>query len=47
MSGWLIILTGAAYAYVAGEQFMRGNVWLAITYSGYAFSAIGMYMLAR
>jgi hypothetical protein len=47
MSGWLIILTGAIYAYVAGEQFCRGNTGMAITYTGYAFASVGMYLLAR
>lgn len=47
MSSWLIILTGAIYAYVAGEQFARGNVGMGIAYTGYAFSNIGLYLLAR
>jgi hypothetical protein len=47
MSSWLIILTGAIYAYIAGEQVYKGNVWLAVIYSGYAFSNVGLYMLAK
>jgi hypothetical protein len=35
MSGWLIALTGAIYAYVAAEQLYRGNHGLAIAYTGY------------
>lgn len=46
MSGWLIILTGAIYLYVALEQGIKGNVGMAIAYSGYAFSNIGLWMLA-
>jgi hypothetical protein len=47
MSAWLIIVTGCIYAYVAGEQFSRGNVGMGIAYAGYAFSNIGLYLLAR
>lgn len=46
MSGWLILLTGCIYAYVAGEQAMRGNTGMAIAYTGYAFSNVGLYLLA-
>lgn len=47
MSAWLIIVTGCIYAYVAGEQISRGNVGMGIAYAGYAFSNIGLYLLAR
>jgi hypothetical protein len=47
MSAWLIILTGAIYAYVALEQGMKGNIGMAIIYAGYAFSNIGLFLLAR
>jgi hypothetical protein len=46
MSSWLIVLTGLAYAYVAFEQFLKGNTYMAIVYSGYAFSNVGLYKLA-
>ena len=46
MSGWLIALTGFIYAYVAFEQGMKGNTGMAMAYSGYAFSNIGLWMLA-
>jgi hypothetical protein len=46
MSGWLILLTGAIYAYVAGEQWAQGNNGMAIAYAGYAFSNWGLYLLA-
>ena len=47
MSAWLIILTGAIYAYVALEQGMKGNMSMAMVYAGYAFSNIGLFLLAR
>ncbi len=47
MSHWLIALTGAIYAGVAAEQFFRGNSPMGVVYSGYAFSNIGLYYLAR
>lgn len=47
MSGWLIAMTGTAYAYVAFDQARRGNIPMAIAYAGYAFSNVGLYMLAR
>jgi len=47
MSGWLIAVTGLAYAYVAFEQGRKGNVGMAVAYAGYAFSNVGLYMLAR
>ena len=46
MSGWLIILTGLIYGYVAIEQGAKGNTAMAVVYSGYAFSNIGVYILA-
>jgi hypothetical protein len=47
MSGWLIALTGLIYAYVAAEQFWRGNTGMGIAYMGYAFSNVGLYLLAK
>jgi len=46
MSSWLIILTGLIYFYIAAEQVFKGNVPMAVVYSGYAFSNIGLYILA-
>ena len=47
MSAWLIALTGCIYLYVAAEQYLvHGNVGMLITYIGYAFANIGLYMLA-
>ena len=47
MSAWLIALTGLIYAYIAGEQFMKGNPHMAIVYAGYAASNVGLYLLAK
>jgi hypothetical protein len=46
MSAWLIILTGLIYAYIAGEQYLKGNVGMAICYFGYALGNVGLYMMA-
>jgi hypothetical protein len=46
MSSWLIILTGLIYAYIGIEQGFKGNTALAVVYSGYAFSNVGLYILA-
>ena len=47
MSAWLIIVTGAIYAYIAGEQLWKDNPQMAIVYAGYAFSNVGLYLLAK
>ena len=47
MAGWLIILTGLIYAYIAWEQWRKGNVPLAVTYAGYAFSNIGLFLAVK
>lgn len=47
MSGWLIALTGIIYLYVAIEQGFRGNIGMLITYIGYAFANVGLYLLAN
>lgn len=46
MSSWLIIVTGLIYAYIALEQGLKGNMPMAVVYSGYAFSNVGLYILA-
>lgn len=46
MSAWLIGLSGCMYLYVAVEQGCKGNFGMFITYLGYAFANIGLYMLA-
>lgn len=47
MSGWLIVLVGAIYAYIAAESVSKGDTALAIVFAGYAFSNIGLWMAAR
>ena len=46
MSAWLIIVTGLIYAYIGAEQTLKGNMAMAVVYSGYAFSNIGLYLMA-
>jgi len=46
LSSWLIIVTGLIYTYIGIEQGFKGNVPMAVVYSGYAFSNIGLYILA-
>ena len=46
MSSWLIIVTGMIYGYIAVEQGIRGNLAMAVVYSGYAFSNVGLYIMA-
>jgi len=46
LSAWLIILTGLIYFYISIEQGLKGNMPMAVVYSGYAFSNIGLYILA-
>lgn len=47
MSGWLVALTGAIYLYIAVEQGLKGNTPMAICYSGYAFSNVGLYLTMK
>ena len=47
MSGPLIALTGVIYAWIAVDQFWRGNPGMAIAYAGYALANVGLYTLAR
>lgn len=47
MSGWLVALTGLIYAYVAVEQFFHDNPAMGLTYAGYAFANIGLWMAVK
>jgi len=47
VSSWLIIAIGIVYLYISLEQLYRGNTGMAITYFGYAFGNVGLYMLAK
>lgn len=44
MSGPLIVGIGLVYAYIAGEQALKGNLAWAIVYGGYAFGNLGMFL---
>jgi hypothetical protein len=46
MSGWLIAVCGLIYAYVAAEQWYKGNYGMFIAYTGYSYANIGLYILA-
>lgn len=47
MSGYLILITGAIYLFVACDQmYNHKNIGMFITYLGYAGANIGLYMLA-
>lgn len=46
MSVWLIGLVTIIYAWIAVEQFMKGNAGMSIAYAGYAFSNVGLMLLA-
>lgn len=46
MSGWLIAAVGAVYGVVAVLQYLKGDGPMAIVYAGYAFSNIGLYVIA-
>ena len=48
LSANLIIITGGIYIYVALEQwYIHRNLGMLITYIGYGFANIGLYMLAN
>ena len=47
VSSWLIIVTGLIYLYIGLEQGFKGNMPMAIVYTGYAFSNVGLYIMAK
>lgn len=47
MSSWLIVFTAGIYTYIAVDQTLKGNPGMGIAYAGYAFSNIGLWMLAK
>ena len=44
---WLILVIGLVYLGIGIEQITKGSLPNLIVYSGYAFSNIGLYMLAK
>lgn len=47
MSAWLIAFVGVVYAFIAGDQYMKGNIAIGMTFAGYAFSNIGLYLATK
>ena len=47
MSASLIFMVGLVYFIVAVDQSLNGNTGMGIAFGGYAFSNIGLYMLAK
>jgi len=46
MSAWLIALVGVIYLFVSVTQFAKGNYSMSCVFAGYAFSNIGLYLIA-
>lgn len=46
MSSNLILFVGLIYLYVAVEQVMKGNIGMCIAFAGYAFSNVGLFLIA-
>lgn len=46
MSSNLILFVGLIYLYVAVEQVMKGNTGMCIAFAGYAFSNVGLFLIA-
>ncbi len=40
-------IVSAKASYIAGEQLLKDNPHMAIVYTGYAFSNVGLYLLAK
>jgi hypothetical protein len=47
MSSPLIAIVTCVYAYIAVEQWLKGNVPGCITWAGYSFANVGLWMMAR
>jgi hypothetical protein len=47
MAGWLILAVGVAYCAVAIDLFFRGQLGHALTFAGYAFSNVGLYLATQ
>jgi hypothetical protein len=46
MSGWLLLVVSAIYAYAAAEQCWKNNPWLGLAFFCYAVSNVAMYQLS-
>jgi hypothetical protein len=47
MAPALIIAVGVIYAYIAINDFVRGDWAMAIVFAGYSFSNVGLWMASR
>lgn len=47
MSGPLILFVGGIYLFIAFDLFMADRVGLAIAFTGYAASNVGLWLAAR
>jgi len=47
LSFHLIAIVGVTYAYIAGSLFIKGNIQLALVFTGFAISNIGLAWAAR
>jgi hypothetical protein len=47
MSAWLIALVGLIYLAVAVDQGLKHAWPMCVVFAGYAFSNIGLYLLAK
>ncbi len=47
VSAWLIAFVGLIYAVIGVMQALKGNTSMAVVFTGYAFSNIGLYLLAK
>ena len=47
MSSWLIATIGVAYFFIGCDLLMKGNVGLSISFFGYSFGNVGLYIVSK
>jgi hypothetical protein len=47
MSTWLVVLVTFIYAYVSIEQYIKGDLSLAIVYLGYTVANLGLIVVVK
>ena len=47
MSTWLVLLVTFIYAYVSIEQYIKGDLSLAVVYFGYTVANFGLIMVVK
>ena len=47
MSMWLVVLVTFIYAYVSIEQYLKGDLSLAVVYLGYTVANLGLIMVVK